>query len=419
LIKGNATISGTKKFLDKFKNSSSFDFYSKTYDDLSLSSIGIGMYKGENNDEGDVEWKKSLEFAISNGINVFDTAIRYRNQRSEKILGEVLTSLIKQKKISRAEILVFTKGGLLGIPRGYEEKKYIDDIIVQNWGVPKKEISRNIHCMYAPFLKKQLLQSLENLNLSTVDCYFIHNPELAKEIFNNELFYERIYELFSWLESEREKGRIIKYGIASWNGFRRRKSSKSYIDFEKICSIAKEAGGKENGFSYVEAPLNIGMPFIANQYTSKKNINNFFSTAKENNVNIITSASTYEGNIESLMNFINLITLVGKKDSKIEHEPSKITLPISENSLIQMLEVIISQKEKKRTIEKILSNAANCELNLYPSALNIVRSHPGVTSALCGMNLLKFIKENIILRHTKKINPDLIAEFFDSLKLIS
>ena len=422
MIRGNATPKGTSSFVARFSKRSSLDFYSKSNQGLSLSSIGLGMYKGENSDKGDQEWKSSIIKSVTNGINIFDTAIRYRNQRSEKILGSTLLDLITRNKLKREEVFISSKGGLIGVPNNISEGAYINKVVKGEWKVPKQEIYKNIHSIYLPFLKKQLDISLGNLNMSTIDCYFIHNPELAKGIKNEEEFYRRINDIFKWLEGEKEKGRIQSYGIASWNGFRRDVNSRPYLDLSELIKIAIHNGGKDHGFRFIEAPLSIGMPYLANHTLvgKKKSLHNknFINFINENGLNFITSASAYEGKIEVLLKFVELFNMIGNSDSKEEDSAPIISLPISENSIIQMMEVILSQKNNN-SIHDILYKGVNKNLSLYPSVLNTVRSYPGVLSSLCGMHSEEFVKENLILNSQKKLNPNKVVNMFKSLSLIS
>ena len=68
----------------------------------------------------------------------------------------------------------------------------------------------------APFIRKTLESKAPDPAFHAI---MGHNPELAKGIKNNKQFYERMNDIFKWLETEKEKGKIKSYGVASWNGF--------------------------------------------------------------------------------------------------------------------------------------------------------------------------------------------------------
>lgn len=421
MIKGFATINGTKKFANKFSSKANNDFFNKSHNGLFLSSIGIGMYKGEKNIEGDKNWEKSLNYGLLNGINVVDNAIRYRGQRSEKILGRVIKKLFMTKQLSREELFITTKGGLIGTPYYTKDKNYVEDILIKKWKLKRKEIYNNLHCISLNFLKKQFNISRKNLGLNTIDCYFIHNPELAKSYLNEKDFYLQIKKIFVWLEHLRNINYIKNYGIASWNGFRRKKNSRPYINIRKLIKVAYNIAGNNHGLRFIEAPLSIGMPYLHNNTGVEQKIKdkNFVKFLYKNKINFFSSASTYEGKLEALFKLTELANKINIQDSFEEDILPNVSLPMSENSIIQLLSLIFSQASKEKNIFNKLFLKNNKNLNMYPAALNYVRSYPYLTSALCGMNKLKYIKENTILIKTKKVKYKKIFNLLEGLQNIN
>ena len=81
--------------------------------DLWLSSIGLGTYLGEADAATDEAYAESALAAIARGCNVFDAAINYRHQRSERALGEALEQAVGRGLARRDELFVSTKGGFL------------------------------------------------------------------------------------------------------------------------------------------------------------------------------------------------------------------------------------------------------------------------------------------------------------------
>src|SRR5881394_2456383 len=101
-----ATSEGTSRYVDRFPAYRDAAFYRRVLD-LSVSSLGIGTYLGNADDASDAAYTDALIVAGENGINFFDTAINYRNQRSERCMGAAL------KQLQRDEIVVCTKAGFL------------------------------------------------------------------------------------------------------------------------------------------------------------------------------------------------------------------------------------------------------------------------------------------------------------------
>ena len=104
---------------------------------LSVSSIGIGTYLGEPDDATDAAYAAALREAIRGGINFIDTAVNYRLQRSERVIGKVIAELVAAGEIKREEIVVATKGGYVAFdgempadPRAWFEEHYVRTGIV-------------------------------------------------------------------------------------------------------------------------------------------------------------------------------------------------------------------------------------------------------------------------------------------------
>src|SRR5579864_7220965 len=92
---GHASPSGTAHFRARFpalalaghfRQPASAQYLS----DLWLSSIGIGTYLGEPDAATDQRYTEAVAEAIGQGIDVLDSAINYRFQRSERSIGAAL-----------------------------------------------------------------------------------------------------------------------------------------------------------------------------------------------------------------------------------------------------------------------------------------------------------------------------------------
>ena len=77
-----------------------------------FSSMGIGTYLGAPDAATDESYADAVIAAVEGGINVIDTAINYRYQRSERSIGAALAELAR-RGFAREEIVVCTKGGYL------------------------------------------------------------------------------------------------------------------------------------------------------------------------------------------------------------------------------------------------------------------------------------------------------------------
>src|SRR5437016_10115120 len=107
----SATLDGTARYRDRFKDVAAKDHFCQAQN-LWLSSIGIGTYLGEADEECDRHYTEAIVRAVELGVNVIDTAANYRFQRSERSVGAALKELMA-RRFARDELIVCTKGGYL------------------------------------------------------------------------------------------------------------------------------------------------------------------------------------------------------------------------------------------------------------------------------------------------------------------
>ena len=126
MISGFATPEGTKNFT--VKNDSIPEKNFNVFQELSLSNVGIGTYLGNPDSDTDNMVKNAVKKSVLAGINVIDTAINYRAQKAERSVGNAISELISENKISRDEIFVSTKNGYVtndgDIQRGFNAVCY-------------------------------------------------------------------------------------------------------------------------------------------------------------------------------------------------------------------------------------------------------------------------------------------------------
>jgi len=89
-----ATPDGTKRFAARFGERFVGSFYRSSAMGVSISSVGLGTYLGENTDADDAAYVATIRHAIASGINLFDTAINYRCQRSERALCSAIQQAV-------------------------------------------------------------------------------------------------------------------------------------------------------------------------------------------------------------------------------------------------------------------------------------------------------------------------------------
>lgn len=295
-----ATPIGTARYKNKFAGKVDPDHF-RLQQGLWLPSIGFGTYLGEEDERTDQAYAAAIEQAVLNGCNLIDTAINYRCQRSERVIGRVLQKLIGEKKISRDEVVVASKGGFLPFDdelpadtRAYLQKTFIEKGICKS-----EDIVAGCHVMTPRYLENQLHQSLSNLKLECLDIYYLHNPETQLQEISEQEFDKRIREVFAFLENQVKKGKICFYGAATWTAFRSKPDSKEHVSLEKLVAIAAEAGGKNHHFKFIQLPLNLGMPEAItskNQTVDGATLSSL-EAAQKLGLTVVTSASILQGRL--------------------------------------------------------------------------------------------------------------------------
>jgi aryl-alcohol dehydrogenase-like predicted oxidoreductase len=346
---GFATPEGTRRFAERFSGRAAQGHFRERRG-LTISSIGIGTYLGEADAATDRGYTESVVAAVSNGVNLIDSAINYRLQRSERSIGSALEKLFAGG-IAREELLVCTKAGFL-TPDGempadandYFYREYISKGIFA-----PDDIAGGCHCLAPGYIEDQIGRSRRNLGLECIDVFYLHNPEIQLSELPREEFSRRLLAAMRAAESAVAVGQTRAYGLATWNAFRNESRAPDYLSLEDMVKLAHEAGGDGHHFQFVQLPFNLAMPEAlvrANQTVNGKTVS-MVQAARELGITLIASASLLQAH------------LAGKVPSLIQRALG-------------------------------LKDELEC-------ALQFVRSAPGITSALVGMKQVGHVRANLRL----------------------
>ncbi len=284
MITGHATSEGTAKFADNHPNVAKNHF--KQFDGLTLSSIGIGTYLGNPDDATDMLVRDAVIKSTTLGINVIDTAINYRAQKAERSIGKAITQLIEKNKIRRDQLFVSTKNGYITNDGDVKEDFWqnIQNTLVKPGIIKSGDISSGYHCMTLPYLQDQLNRSLSNLGLECIDLMYLHNAaEGQLHDMTKDEFMRRLGEVFKFYEDQRKSGTIRYYGMATWDCFRVPQGHSQYLSIFEIAKIARDVGGSENGFKFIQLPYNMHLDqalTMRNQIQDDMTFNIFEAAAK-------------------------------------------------------------------------------------------------------------------------------------------
>jgi aryl-alcohol dehydrogenase-like predicted oxidoreductase len=263
-LTGRATAKATDRFRARFAKRFDEDFYRKSLDGLFASSIGIGTYLGESDDDDDARYFETISAALASGVNLIDTAINYRCQRSELTIGRVLNAVVRDGIIGREEVIVCTKAGYIPLDRSAPPTRaayqsYVQTEFYDNGVMDPTDVVAGGHCISPRYLGHQLSRSRTNLGLRNIDLYYLHNPEQQLDVLDRPAFLNRIRSAFAFLEERVSEGDIGRYGCATWNGFRVAPEAPAHLSLEELVQVAIDVGGKNHHFRAIQLPINLGM----------------------------------------------------------------------------------------------------------------------------------------------------------------
>lgn len=340
-----ASSEATRQYFSRY-TSGFHEHKIRHFDDVTLSALAVGTYLGPSDDATDRLYEAALVHAVQSGINFFDTAINYRCQRSERNIAYALHKLIGLG-VPRDAVFISTKGGFLpadGDPQTYQE--YILKCYLNTGIMTPDDIVEHCHCMTPQYLQSQIDLSLKNLKCGGIDLYYLHNPETQLKSVSESEFYKRLALAFAVFEQNRADGKIKRYGVATWNGFRQGFGAPDRLDLEKILKVAREVGGEDHGLKAIQLPYNLAM-----------------------------------------------LEAVGVPSQKVSGEDLPIIAAAAHHGVAVMISAPLMQANVLKIPQSVYGQIAGDESSIQ-KALQFVLSSPGVTSAMVGMKQVKHVDEN-------------------------
>ena len=360
MISGHATPEGTAAFAKKHAD----DW--RTSLGLTHSSLGIGSYTGNADPVTDGRYAAAAVRSMELGVNVIDTAINYRHQRSERNMGAALQQAIDRGVVSRDQVIVCTKGGFVSGDMGPATREWFEETYLNPGIVKVEDIVARSHCMTPKYLSHEIDQSRANLGLETIDVYYVHNPETQLSEVVPDEFYPRLTEAFRVLEAAVKEGKIGCYGAATWQAFRVPDADPGFLSLERIVKCAEEAGGKDHHFRVIQLPYNLALPEAYRAETQPQGDApaTALRVAADLGLTVFTSVALAQGQ------------LIGQ-----------------------------FAPEFRDKFPGLKTDAQRC--------IQFARSTPGVAAPLCGMKDVEHVEENRRVATVPPLSPEAVDSFFE------
>jgi aryl-alcohol dehydrogenase-like predicted oxidoreductase len=363
-----ASAEGTERYAERFAERAAEGHFRQPepLGGLVLSSIGIGTYLGEHTAAADQAYTDAVVAAVTAGVNVMDTAINYRFQRSERAIGAALERL-RAAGYDRSELLLCTKAGFLtpdgdppADPNEYFHREYLKPGIFT-----VDDVVGGMHCMTPRYLEDQLGRSLRNLGVECIDVFYLHNPETQLGAVLRATFARRVRAAFEFLEAQAAAGKIRFYGMATWNGFRLPPEAPEYLSLAEVAAAAREIGGERHGFRFVQLPYNLAMP-------------------------------------EALL----------APNQKVDGEMVPMVEAARRLGIVLVASASLMQGQLARGLPGFVAEALGQESDRH-RAIQFVRSTPGFATALVGMGRAEHAAENLKLVAVPPASRDQFLKLFE------
>lgn len=338
-------------------------FYQRGWDDLTVASVGLGTYLGEPDAATDAAYTAALRRYWQLGGNLVDSAINYRFQRSERVIGAALAAAVAAGEVEREAVVVCTKGGYLSFDGAWpaDPQAWITATFLAPGLVTPDEIVDG-HCMAPAYLRHQIAQSRQNLGVDCIDLYYLHNPEGQRAALGDDAFRNRLREAFATLEVAVAQGQIAAYGVATWDGFRAKPTEPEYLALDSVLEVARDVAGDRHHLRAIQLPVNFQMLEAlgrANQPGGRSTL----QAAAEQGVRVLASAPLLQGRV------------LGRLPAALQ--------------------------------AKFAPGMTDAQ-----RALQLVRSLPGLTAALAGMARPAHVDDNLAVRAHPLLTADELKLFF-------
>ncbi|KAL6755522.1 hypothetical protein V8C86DRAFT_2676453 [Haematococcus lacustris] len=422
---------------------------------LALSGLGVGTYLGEGDEATDEASVAALLYSVTHGWNVIDTASNYRSGHSEQALGTALDALLagdeaasfSQGTVEAAAALVnryeITPPPLVSTLRGLAKPEDLADVtatvtasvlhkgadltrdmlfistkagfttpglverLVREGRLGQRDVVSGQHCLHPAYLEASLELSLTRLHLQTVDLFYLHNAaEMQLQQLGRAAFMARLLQAFHACEKARLQGKLVYYGLATWDCFRVPPTHPAYLALADVVQLAEQAGGAHHGFRFIQLPVNMRMAEAWTQPWQPLHPTMGLAAGKELGSRDGRARKLGDGRTSGQVpgsspggSNLTLMEVAGKLQVGVFSSG-----PLGEAGLVQdlaqPLDSVLELRSFRSTAAKLLQHA---------------RSTPGLITTLVGHKRREHVEDNLRLSYSPCLTPQQHLAAFQAL----
>lgn len=286
MYSGQATTEGSRAYAKQFQNTTHQDFYREA-NGWYVSSVGLGACRGVDEEEV-LRYRGAVKEAFHGGVNLFDCGSNRFHANSERRLGEALQALIHEDNAHREAFIVCghvdcTASGACGQSSEIRQDKANGGCFIE-----------------LEVLLDEVERSRDTLGFESLDICYLSGIEAHLDAMDHDALLCSLHRVFEALELCIERGRLTAYGVATWNGFRRRDPANTGLQLSELLAVAREVAGSRHHFRFVQVPFNLMMVeafTIATQRVNGEVPRSILDVAHEMGICVITTSTLLQSRL--------------------------------------------------------------------------------------------------------------------------
>lgn len=264
-LAGQATPQATQAYQSLFANRVGKGHFSTfANSEFKLSSLGVGTYPGMPDIATDTAVASIITAALTQGINVIDTAAHYRYGHALAAVGAGLRNAVAAG-IDRSSMFIVSKGGFLTFRNGPPDDFAIwfEREVVEPGRGNLSQLASQSHMLSPAYIDYQLELTRYLVGVEVVDAFLVDQPEVHIAQMGKERMHQALLAIFEQLERAVADGRIGCYGVSSFYAFRVETDHPLFMSLTSLLGLAEKASLRVHGNSghhcrMIQLPFNQG-----------------------------------------------------------------------------------------------------------------------------------------------------------------